>query len=154
LASRTILDLLGCATPDGLEGKSLVPHLSPEGSPEGAAALVSRTILSEDYDHSRTVRKMAREGALKLIKSYDGIDNEELYDLGPDPGEAANLLGADPATRSTFLEIATRLLSAIRALGSEPEAGSATRGKPDPSDLDRTTREALEALGYLEGPGS
>lgn len=146
----TILDLAGLPIPSGLAGRSLVPLLQPE-----AGEFEPRTLLAEDYDHAQVVRKMARFGDMKLIKSFDDQTNEELFNLDQDPAEASNLLSPtkseEKASESDpMAELTKRLLDAIRSLGPEREVAADGKSLNSPSPIDRKGKEALKALGYIE----
>ncbi len=143
----TVLELAGATIPRGVQGRSLAGLLS--ASQEEGKELA---VLAEDYDHQKTVRKMARLGGFKLIKSFDGKDNEELYNLNVDPRELENLLTKKDglSDEDGMKEKLEALLALIHELGAEEETAN-QQGKPDAGDVDRKAREALEALGYLEG---
>ncbi len=148
----TIVELGGIELPEPVRGTSLMPAFSGE---DGIALDADRLIHGEDYDHWQSVRRMARVGAMKLIKSYDGQTNEELYDLNADPGELRNLLqpehAAGPRGQNVDGDLVLRLFEAVRALGPEPEVGGQQAGGIEAIEgLDRRELEALRSLGYTK----
>lgn len=99
----TLLDLLGVAKPPEQHGRSLVPYLERPGA--GGAG---KPAFSE-YGSTR-IRTVVQDN-WKLVENPDGVSpvcipdappnhypigRAELYDLGKDPGEKANLAAAQP----------------------------------------------------------
>ncbi len=100
----TLLDLLGVAKPAEQHGRSLVPYLERPGT-----GGTGKPALSE---YGSTKIRTVIQGDWKLVENPDGISpvcipdappghypigRAELYDLGKDPGETANLAAAQPA---------------------------------------------------------
>lgn len=82
----TLLDLAGLPVPASVQGKSLVPVINGTGAgPEAAFAYLSD--------------KMVRQGDWKLIVPLGGSRSgqPELYQVGRDPDEQANLYGRPEA---------------------------------------------------------
>jgi len=89
---------------------------------------------------NRAKQRFVQEGDWKLVRSPrpDG-DRQELFDLGRDPGETANVSAAHP---ERVAELAARLDRWVEE--GEREGGSAP-GRT----LDEDTRAQMEAFGYL-----
>ena len=124
----TILDALGIAPPDGLDGASLWPLLTGRGELEGLRELVAENSLYGDQ------RRAVVEWPYKLVIDVEQPD-VALYDLERDPAERKNLASERP-------EVAERLTAAL-ARRAPRELDRA------PVELDADTRRELRALGYL-----
>lgn len=148
----TVLDSLGLEIPTNLSGLSLLPALHGSGAgprPSYAQGELSGLLSGYDLDG----RKLSlRNNGRKLIWTSDHWldsvripESWELYDLGRDPGEQSDALGAKaPVTaEGPILESAADMrehLQTWRELTAEDE----TR-KP----LTPEVREQLKNLGYL-----
>jgi arylsulfatase A-like enzyme len=124
----TVLDALGTAPPEGLDGSSVWPLLTGRGSLAEPRELIAENSL---YGNQR---RAIVEWPYKLV-----IDLEQpevaLYDLERDPHERVNLAAEQPG-------VAERLTAAL--------ARRAPRQVDlPPVDLDADTRRELRALGYL-----
>jgi len=127
----TLLDLLGVALPDAVDGRSLVPLMT------GA----SRDLGLEAYSESTYPRYHFGWSGLKALTSgrykFISAPRPELYDVERDPGEAHNLFAAREA-------LADRMAASLRAR----EAG-ATDAAQKPGDVEPEVRARLAALGYV-----
>jgi len=124
----TILDALGQALPAGLPGRSLL-GLAEDGEPDGAESYFES--LSPSINRGwAPLQGIVRDGF-----KYIDLPLPELYDLGRDPHEQANLA----ATRPDLMETMRQGLARFRA---------ADRG-PQRSEESAETRERLRSLGYL-----
>jgi len=129
----TLVELLGGAAKDDLRfsGKSLVPLM--KGGDQPAEPILSASAFRGPLKYSLI------DGDYKLIRyASGGIIG--LFDLRKDPGETIDLSGTQ-ADRLRTLD--TRLTSLV---GDAPTVSAGSGGKVD---LDDSTREELEALGYL-----
>lgn len=124
----TAMRLLG-VTPFDTDGVDLRPAL--DGGP-----LSKRDLYAESFapllDFGWSPLRALRSGALKYIAA----PKPELFDLGQDPAESTNVLGAHP------VEAASMLARVQRLSGTELAAKAAA----DPEALAR-----LQALGYASG---
>jgi len=138
----TLLDLMGCPVPQGLDGASLRPLIEGDGPPpqdvfvewngRNASALDGALRGGElpDYLSSLAtyeeaaeaaedpVRTVVTPGGWKLNWSRRG--DHELYNLREDPGETQNL-AADPAARPRMRELAARIRRWQQRTGDELE---------------------------------
>lgn len=121
----TILDLIGLALPQPVDGRTLVGH--PSGD---------RTIYFEALDASLTRGWAPLRGVVQGRWKYIDLPDPELYDLGADPGEQHNRIDHDPHADS--LKRALQLLPA--------QAREAPR-----VPLEREAADRLRALGYTAG---
>jgi Flp pilus assembly protein TadD len=135
----TVLELLGMAPVEGMQGRSLAGALR---DPE---SLASQPILLEShfglYQFGWAPLRAVRTGSWKYILA----PRPELYDLTRDPGELDNVAGARPDT--------------LKELGAELDELASRLSWPDPArsaatSIDSETRDRLEALGYVGGGGS
>ena len=130
----TILELLGAAVPDQLDGKSLLPVLRGDAT-HGRAVAVSEVDGSIEKRAGRA--KAVRTERYKLIES--SVDNSELlFDLRADPAERRDLRGANA-------ELAAQIRAAAGAEPRRPAVAAAPQRTPDAA-----TGERLRALGYAE----
>lgn len=144
----TIAELLGLASDASADARSLVPPGVLEAGP--------RRILAEDFPYAaatvatleRTLRcELTRvgqrraallEGAWKYI--WASREAPELYDLASDPDEENDLAAAE-TERAERMQL--QLADWRRALAPE-------RSLAGDAELDPVTKQALEALGYVE----
>jgi len=126
----TILDLVGIDDGHARDGLSRVPELRGEAcrdTPVVASTTAGRFVANPPVDHA------LRGAGTKLIAKESGA--VEYYELATDPGEMRNLA---PGEASKAREELLRLLLRDKAATVGPE-------------MDDATRQALEALGYVEG---
>jgi len=124
----TILELVGLAAPDGIDGRSLVGLMS--GSAGGTRVAYSEAQLPR-YHYGWAPLASVRTATWKLIDA----PRPELYQLTSDPKELINLYDREP---SIARELA-RQLGTLRE-----QAGTETRRA-----LDASTEEKLRSLGYV-----
>jgi len=130
----TILDLVGCTVPPGLQGRSLrLPRA--EGSDAVYAEARAAGALSTS-PRFRGVRRAMFVGSWKLISSTEGPP--ELYDLAADPGETRNLYSVDDPHAKAM---ADRLSAWVASAPKQVEA---------PGKLDKNSVEKLKSLGYAQ----
>jgi arylsulfatase A-like enzyme len=124
----TVLDALGMATPEGIDGTSLWPLLTGRGELEAKRELLAENSLYGDQ------RRALVEWPYKLVIDLEQPD-VALYDLERDPDERVNLAAEQP-------QLAERMTAAL--------ARRAPREVDHPPvELDADTRRELRALGYL-----
>ncbi|MEM7308073.1 MAG: sulfatase [Planctomycetota bacterium] len=120
----TLLDLLGVAPPESLDGASLRPLL--HGASEARVAYAELAWNAE-------LRSWIR-GDLHLVADGDGA--VELYDLASDPREERNLAATDPARGEALLAELLR------------EAPAGTARQPAAALPRPETEQRIQNLGY------
>lgn len=128
----TICDFLGLEPPDRLQGRSLLPLMRGRDLADRPVYFES---LAPYYNMGWAPLRGLIDGSTKFIDS----PRPEVYDLGPDFGEAHDRAGDAnvPALRK-------RLEAIVGSLAS-PESAKAERA------ADRATIEKLRSLGYVAG---
>jgi arylsulfatase A-like enzyme/Flp pilus assembly protein TadD len=124
----TILDLIGLAAPEPMDGQSLVRSPSSD-----------RPLYFEALDASLTRGWAPLRGIVQGGWKYIDLPDAELYDLGADPGEQHNRVDHDPHADS--LKRALQLLPA-----QDREAPRVA--------LEREAAGRLRSLGYATGSSS
>lgn len=76
----TLCDVAGCEVPEGLLGRSLIPLAT------GTLAADDREAIPIEWQFGRGIVR----GILKYLRYNYGAGNEQLMDLGRDPGELRN----------------------------------------------------------------
>jgi arylsulfatase A-like enzyme len=136
---RTLLDLAGQYRQE-FPGRSLVGLL--DGIEESPRSIIGHASTLPPGTSELVEREMYVEGQWKLVRNLRP-GTKELYDLGADPGEQADL----SATRADELG---RLERAFLAWRQSPERRRLD-GLPDNVRDSPELRERLEKLGYLGG---
>ena len=133
----TLLDVLGVAGPEGMQGRSVRPLWR-------AASLPPAEYLGE-ASMNRADRALRGDGFkyIRKLSPHDGKQREELYDLKNDPGERLDRCADEPAE-------CARLRERLTARMQEQQRAAAGLAAPDAANIDDETRESLKALGYLE----
>ncbi len=142
----TILDILGFPVPATMEGRSMVSLWNtPAGSDStDTDGFGTRPCFAELHPEPDLVKRYPRfgrrqaavlTGRWKLIRGPD--EPGELFDLGADPGEEANL-ARERTVKTASLE---ETLSAWRKVGGQTAA---------PVSLDAATADRLRSLGYIQ----
>jgi arylsulfatase A-like enzyme len=98
----TFLEAAGIATDRHFSGASLMPFLNAEKPPDWREAMHTQCNGVELYFTQRSVTTKA----YKYV--FNGFDQDELYDLEPDPHEMHNLAG-DPAYQEVMRQMCTRM---------------------------------------------
>lgn len=132
----TLLDLLGLAAPEGLDGASFAPLLAGETWMPPVGQLET---LQPWLSYGWSPLAAARGEHFKFIEAPE----PELYDLRRDPGEEENLLAGDTVggeARRALTELRTHLYAMVREQAASADAID------DPRSLAR-----LQALGYTGG---
>jgi len=130
----TLLEQLRLESPQGLQGRSLVPLL--EGAQGRERPIFAERVLE------RVEQKAVTDGGWKLIEQLPIGAQAELYDLGRDPGESDNLAEKQP-NRAGELR---RLLEAHLEQSEKLRPGGESQVVP----LTDADVERLKALGYLD----
>ena len=126
----TLLELLGLGVPEHVQGTSLVPWM------DGASG-ESLPVFSERIQGAK--RFALQIDGWKYIRRPDG---EELYDLRGDPEEQNNLAASNETKLRELRRLANEVVRSNDELARRLQPGEAFQ-------LERQTRQQLEALGYL-----
>ena len=132
----TILDLLGVAVPNEVQGRSLVPLLA--GSRAGAERMAYSESYYPRYHYGWSELKSLRTARYQYIQA----PRPELYDIVSDPGERTNIFGPNSSQAERFI----REMKRIEERSPVPETGSEAPRQPDDDTLAK-----LKALGYVGG---
>lgn len=139
----TVLEFLGLPPESSFQGSSLQRVVSPEGGGAfGSGA--EGTDVAPGNDEGRPVFSEHRTGSSvrtdgwKYIEQNNDPLSAELYDLGTDPGETANLIAAEPGRANGLRE----LLAAWRAGFPAVRTGE--------HEVDEESLRLLRSLGYVE----
>ncbi len=127
----TVLEIVGAARPEKLDGESLTPYFA--GMPSASRAVFGETDYPLHFGWA-PLRAVRAEG-LKFIEA----PRPEFYELKADPGELKNQYAPWDATIQRF----RKMLADLRAQMPRPAPSEATVGAG--------TLDELKALGYL-GP--
>jgi arylsulfatase A-like enzyme len=131
----TILDLIGIASPEDLEGRSFLSLLAGETSaPYGK--LHARSAVA-DIAHYGDAKQSVRTEEWKYI-FHPASGREELYRLTADPEERHDVAEARPD-----------VVANLREFLQDPDRVEALESLTAPN-LGPEDREILEALGYIE----
>ena len=138
----TVVEALGLAVPDGIDGTSLLPRVrgAPPAEPEPSLSVTYEFRLSQQKRllAVRTDRWKYVRTSYQWDEFVRRPEREELYDLAADPGELHDLAAGEP-----------ELLARFRELAREPWArwvhdlGSVDR------ELSEEQRDRLRSLGYF-----
>ncbi len=128
----TVLRILKLDVPSDVQGRSLLPLISPKGEME-APSLYAETFLPRLHFNWSELRGVETQ-------NYHFIDapKPELYDLSKDPGETQNLYALKKAVSE---EMRARLTNLIHQYGAGQEQAEKT-------GLDPALMERLKSLGY------
>src|SRR5258708_1467040 len=128
----TVLGILKIDVPSDVQGRSLLPLISPKRTLE-SPSLYAETFLPRLHFNWSELRGLETD-------NYHFIDapKPELYDLSKDPGETQNLYAEKKAVSD---EMRARLAALIRQYGAGQELAEKT-------GLDPALMERLKSLGY------
>ncbi len=132
----TLLELLGIAVPDEVQGRSLVPLLA--GSRAGADRMAYSESYYPRYHYGWSELKSLRTARYQYIQA----PRPELYDIVRDPMERNSIYGQSGSEAERFIKEMKRIEERSRARGDESNA---------PLQPDDDTLEKLKALGYVGG---
>ena len=106
----TLLELAGLEVPERMQGKSLLPILRGEASPDHHRDFVRCEYYDAAVRQNETFGTMYRDKRYKLVV-YHGHEHGELYDLVADPGEFDNMWD-EPEVQGLKLELMKRSFDA------------------------------------------
>jgi len=106
----TLLELAGLPIPDHVQGRSLLPSLNGDASPDHHRDFVRCEYYDALDQPDASFATMYRDDRYKLVV-YHGHGLGELYDLHNDPGEFHNLWD-DPAHQARKLDLMQRSFDA------------------------------------------
>ena len=143
----TLLELAEVEAPDTFRGRSLLSELSggPAGSPRPLFAEATQPFDAEAgqiWPNRRKARSVLLDD-LKLIHTPWRGDRFELYDLGDDPLEEHDLIGAGRVGEYSDF---TELENALSSWSAQPPH----RIGVGRSEFDVEVRKKLRSLGYVE----
>lgn len=139
----TLLELIGLEPAPSFAGRSVASWI--EAGPPSSDPTVP--IYFETPDR-RTGLRGLQLGSWKLIRR-DGSGEVELYDLKNDPGERQDIAAQQAARAKAMADQLTRW---VARMGSRArESGWLAVHNAAAPELSSSQREALEALGYLDG---
>ena len=141
----TLCDMLSVKCPDGVEGHSLVPHLSGKGEPRWPNASFSEFMGGQ---------LAARSSRYKII--YRGM-RTTLFDLEEDPKETADMSDEKPVALRAMRDVLGMHLglfvpSSVNNSAKVKDGAAVHRGSPhkrEDAKIDAQMRKQLEALGYM-----
>jgi len=143
----TVLDYLGIAVPEAIDGKAMdLESASPKapGGPRfGQATKPWQSVETDPRWHNLHKSRCIRQGKLKLIQ-VPTAGMERLYDLSRDPIESVNLLGTPNAEVDSVVGPMRRKLETWAA-SADPLPTYFVPGEQN------EVIERLRALGYLGG---
>jgi uncharacterized sulfatase len=141
----TILDLLGLAPPEGIDGRSRVPEIlagakgetPPAHAPEIAVAHLDQTWGQRNKEPQITVAVV--EDTLRYVRvEQPGGAVEQLFDRGDDPRELHDRASEDPETLARLSAVADGYL-----------AEQPTWGEPERREVGELELNLLRAIGYV-----
>jgi arylsulfatase A-like enzyme len=159
----TLLDLVGIATPEQVQGRSFAPLLLGESTTAGRDHVFleagygdhigpgrTRALLRGDTKYVDRLRQWAQwpRTPRQLIATVDAwfegsLAEDELYDLREDPGETRNLLRARP-------RLAEKERAALESVAAQLMRDARASIELNPESLDAETTASLRSLGYIE----
>lgn len=131
----TLLEFLGDATPDAVQGDSFVPLI--DGRHESAPRYAYSESVATKLQYGWSGLYSIRTNQYKYIQA----PRAELYDLGQDPGETTNQL-------TGLRRVTHELRGTLSAIRKEVEEGAPEATE---ANLDAETMAKLSSLGYLGG---
>lgn len=131
----TVLELAGLPGLPAPDGRSLASAARGGAEPEPRPVFGVRRLVSEQVKWDRGVKLSVRRGTWKYIWASERP--HELYDLAADPAESRNALGEQPDVAGELRALLAGHIAAVPKLH-------------DAAPLSEETREALQALGYVE----
>ena len=129
----TLLELLGIASPDAMEGKSLVPQL--RGAP-----MPRRFVVTESIGKLRAVRTTGPDGSLMTTRRRAWFEDTE--------GQLHSLDSVSPEAERTVMEL--REIHARHEERVLPGVIDSAVAEGQHLDPDADTRDRLRALGYID----
>ena len=142
----TILDLLGLAPPEGIDGRSRVPEIlaSASGQTPDDAGADSRSPISTRTGRSATASPCPRSRSWRTAFRYVRMERaarhariEQLFDASDDPRELRDRAADDPET-----------LERLRAAADDYYETKPSWGEAPTREIDELELNLLRALGY------
>jgi arylsulfatase A-like enzyme len=141
----TLLDVLGLETPEGIDGRSLVPDLvaaargeAPPSADRTAVAYLDQSWGQRERDSAPSIA--VADGNLRYVRSRNiarGQDVEELFDAGHDPRELEDRSAQDAEN-----------LERLRSIADEQSATPPAWGAAPKREIGEMELNQLRALGY------
>jgi len=130
----TVLDLLGMAAPEGVQGQSLIPHIQKR-SPKDLDTYIETFYPRENFGWA------ALTGIISGRRKYIQAPKAELYDLEDDPREEKNLAAGEARTAAGLKSLLATVVQA---------SGTTGVGESAPKELTADERARLRSLGYVD----
>jgi N-acetylglucosamine-6-sulfatase len=111
----TVLDAAGVASPQDLDGRSMLPLVRGESDPQWRKDLLYEYYWERNYPQTPTMHAL-RTDRYKYIHYYGIWDTDELYDLQEDPLETSNLI-FNPERQGTIRDLNKRLFDEMARTG-------------------------------------
>jgi N-acetylglucosamine-6-sulfatase len=111
----TVLDAAGVNTPEGLDGRSMLPLLAGKTDPQWRKELLYEYYWERNFPQTPTMHAL-RTDRYKYIHYYGIWDLDELYDLQEDPLETNNLI-LNPERKGTIATLNKKLFDIMETTG-------------------------------------
>ncbi len=139
----TVLDLVGVSVPEGLDGRSLVPHMLAEarGQEPIPDEMLGIAHLDQDWGQRELPARptvAVTDGPLRFVRvDQNGEHVEQLFDRSADGAELQDVAAERPED-----------VERLRAVASEYLEQEPTWGAPPTKELSELELNHLRALGY------
>jgi arylsulfatase A-like enzyme len=131
----TVFEALGLGRAFPFQGRNVLPVIQGSGEVEN-----DRVLIAEQIAMTRV-----RKGNWSCIFSPSGTIRDELYNLADDPQQLHNLAQQQPEKVKELKQLYAKMLISSKEISAKFTLDSSSR-----PELDETTKEQLEALGYVQ----
>jgi arylsulfatase A-like enzyme/tetratricopeptide (TPR) repeat protein len=130
----TVLDVLGMASPEGVQGQSLIPYIQRRSGGKDLDTYLETYYPRENFGWAPLT------GIISGKRKFIQAPKPELYDLAADPNEGKNLVDREGKALSG---LKARLETVVQAVGG-------TAAEAVPRELSADERARLRSLGYVD----
>jgi tetratricopeptide (TPR) repeat protein len=130
----TVLDVLGMASPEGVQGQSLIPYIQRRSGGKDLDTYLETYYPRENFGWAPLT------GIISGKRKFIQAPKPELYDLAADPNEGKNLVDREGKALSG---LKARLEAVVQAVGG-------TAAEAAPRELSADERARLRSLGYVD----